>query len=302
MPTVRDIVNKDKCLYHYTSENGILGMFKDKNFTLQLSRANSLNDKTEGKDLFICLEEVCKKMLNGKQISQTLYNNIISIYSGNLSDAAEQTLQSKSTILRRRNKLSDTTTDTFIMSFSKKPDCLPMWNYYTHAGTQGYSIQISTNKLLNCIKKFYSDNDIFFNNIDFCNVIYKNEEKEELLETAINEIDDEKNINKFIKKLNDYQYIFKHESFEYEEEVRLIIKIPKNSTTQNKLLNFRTRNGIIVPFIQLDLGKIPNNTVSEIMIGPLSNDAVANENLRMFLEFNGHSNINIRNSDIPIRF
>lgn len=79
--TVSEYLNKDNRLYHYTSENGILGIFEKDKFTLQISKANSLNDKSDGKDFYKCLDDVCAEMLEERQIDIDFFYVIKSLYT-----------------------------------------------------------------------------------------------------------------------------------------------------------------------------------------------------------------------------
>ena len=298
--TVREYRNKDNWLYHYTSENGILGIFKKNKFTLQLSKANSLNDKSEGKDFYKCLDDVCEKMLEEREINNDFYYLIKSLYTESVAKAAEKAGRLKSQILHYRRMLNDSKFDFFIMSFSTEKDCLPMWNYYTNAGTQGYSIKIDKNKFKSVIETKAVKYGI--SDFDFYNVVYSTEEKHKIIKERIEQAYLSNQINKIVDLINEYQYLFKHTSFEYEKEVRLIIKVPKIKNQNCNGLGFRARSGMIVPFIRLEFDKSPSNLVYEIMIGPLSNDSIAEENLKMYLTYNGYNNCSITTSDIPIRF
>lgn len=138
--------------------------------------------------------------------------------------------------------------------------------------------------------------------LDFYNVIYSTTEKHSIIQERIKEAYSLNDIKLIIEMINEYQYLFKHSSFEYEEEVRLIVKMPKIGDKYCKALDFRARNGIIVPLLKLEFEKSPSNLVYEIMIGPLSNDSIAKENLEMYLTYNGYRNFRITPSEIPIRF
>lgn len=299
METVRDRINKDDMLYHYTSENGILGIFKKDKFTLQLSKANSLNDKSEGKDFYKCLDDVCCNMLDNDQIDLKFYLRIKALYTDEIKTVAKLGYKI-SEIVKMRHKLLDSTSDIFIMSFSLTRDCLPMWNYYTNAGTQGYSIKINKRKLKSVIEKKSKKYGI--SDVDFYNVIYSTEKKYEIIQERIIEAYALDDLVSIVDMINEYQYLFKHHSFEYEKEVRLIVRVPKIKDAVIKGLDFRTRNGIIVPYMELEIDEIPSKLVSEIMIGPLSNDSIATENLKMYLTYNGYQKCKITTSDIPIRF
>lgn len=297
---VREYINKNNRLYHYTSENGILGIFKKDEFTLQLSKANSLNDKSEGKDFYKCLDDVCEKMLEGNQIDIDFFHEIKSLYDYSIVKAAEKTALSRSQIVQYRKSLNDRKFDFFVMSFSNARDCLPMWNYYTNAGAQGYSIRINKNKLISVIQTKSEEYGI--SHFDFYNVIYSTKEKHKIIHNIIEQAFLSNKVDMVVDMINEYQYLFKHESFDYEKEVRLIIKVPKIEHQDCTGLKFRARNGIIVPYLELKFDKSPSNLVCEVMVGPLSNDSIAEENLRMYLTYNGYNDFITTTSDIPIRF
>lgn len=286
-------------LYHYTSENGILGIFKKDQLVFHITKANSLNDKSEGKDLFEILDIVCNKLKQNGDIDDDFYFKILSIFQGDINSAAQKGNYCKSTLSKIRSKIEDSNMETFIMSFSSAENCLPMWNYYTNAGLQGYSISINKAMLNSVIKSFSYEWEI-----SFPNVIYHTIEKKRIVSEAIYDGIKCKSIQPIIDMINIYQYIFKHEAFEYENEVRMIVKVPKKTIKESEYLKFKSRNGIIIPYLELPITINPSNLIFGVTVGPLSYETIAEENLIMYLKMMGFEFAakKVSTTDIPIRF
>ena len=69
---------------------------------------------------------------------------------------------------------------------------------------------------------------------------------------------------------------------------------------ENKILyHYRTKNGVLVPYIEIPFFK---ETVKEITIGPLVERELAVENLKEFLDLRGYKDIDIKVSNVPIRY
>ena len=90
---------------------------------------------------------------------------------------------------------------------------------------------------------------------------------------------------------------FKSECFKHEEEVRVVLIVPKESDCFK--VQYQISNGYIKPFIECSF---PIEIVKSIMIGPLIEDEIAEAGLRTFLDRNMFNSVNIEKSKIPIRF
>lgn len=88
----------------------------------------------------------------------------------------------------------------------------------------------------------------------------------------------------------------KLECFSHEKEVRLIYTA---SDEDEEKIQYRTKNGVLIPYIEIPFFK---ETVKEITIGPLVERELAVENLKEFLDLRGYKNIDIKVSNVPIRY
>jgi hypothetical protein len=82
--------------------------------------------------------------------------------------------------------------------------------------------------------------------------------------------------------------------------VRAIYHFPKDGISNNaQEIKFLTKNGLIIPFVELPFGK---QAVSDVMIAPLIKDEIAKKTTEQFLVSKGYTNCFVRTSKIPIRF
>ena len=116
-----------------------------------------------------------------------------------------------------------------------------------------------------------------------------------------------------------YQYIesraafYKHSKFADEREFRIVIEIsedcvPKNEQEAASFLGpengnmyegFCAKNGLIVPFIQVE---IPKNAIKQVTVSPIMEFEIAEKGIRELLLCNGIKDVEILHSEIPIRF
>ena len=115
-------------LYHYTTGQGIFGILNSSK--LHCSNINFLNDPSEETYFKEVLSEVLAASNECRAIHDKLYN------------------QSYEEVILNP-------TAKFIVSFSKNPDSLSMWNYY--ASGNGYSIGIDIDSVITANKCFEMD-------------------------------------------------------------------------------------------------------------------------------------------------
>ena len=177
-------------------------------------------------------------------------------------------------------------------------DSLPMWNYYSNniskVGT-GYNIGLNSYYISEkaCLAK----------------VVYNDDEKKKAIEKYIlkinsKEIDDKEleNCCKLIPNfLANCAMIFKSNCFNYENEARLIIDIPK-SEIKNRV-KYRVKNGMFIPYIELKFNPL---VLKSVKIGPLScakGDEILQKGIIKEMITNmGYKNFDVSNSDVPIRY
>ena len=299
-----------KKIYHYTSPNGLMGIFDKKTPALFFSQYDSLNDTKERKDIFEILKKYCDKQLEDGRMSQSLYNDIISIPPSDLFGITRELnekikLESGETV---DNITSFANEDcyTYICSFSKNNDSLPMWRMYSKADHyEGFCIEFSTYPFSH--KNFYGKGF----NIELVEVIYNESQKLSLIESVLSPImklydsatkTDKDNLLSIIKiMINRFQFAFKNKSFSYEEEIRAILHIPKETTSCTERFSerkYRHNNGLIVPYIIYNL---ENTSALSITLAPTIKEEISVINLKDYLLSKELDHIDILLSDIPIR-
>jgi len=265
-------MEKTISIYHYTSPEGLLGILNKGKPQIWFSRYDLLNDKEEGTAF------------------PAKTNNI---------------------------------NDLFVSSFSKNGDSLPMWNYYSKNGKYlGYNIELKVSEIKDDIQlKFGEENSPF---------------KEELVASIIAKLfvdyktskSDTQELSRFIEDNQSFNYdkdlflqgkyiknnwiefvkklcslAFKNESFFHEEEVRYAFKeedlkkvyfINKNKNGKK----YRIVNGIIIPYYEIE---IKPEYVKSITMAPLIQERDSS-GLRDYLDSYGYNDVEIKMSDIKIRY
>ena len=87
----------------------------------------------------------------------------------------------------------------------------------------------------------------------------------------------------------------KNAAYSYENETRGVIYC-----NDNKRVQFRTRNGYIIPYIEVSL---PKKALKGIVIGPTNNTYLKEQSILHFLQINGYNleDIQLVKSNIPYR-
>lgn len=302
-------------VYHYTSPEGLLGIFPDKEDPkLWFTKYDSLNDTSERTNIIKYLQLYCDRRVSESKLSQIFANTIKSL---ELSDYQLITLPGKGPVELENNGVIEEYTDTryvpcdtYLCCFSKYPDLLPMWNYYSKSQHyEGYSIGFLSS---------YFESSMSFEKgyfIELKKVLYESSEKDKLLDAIIlpfdklftENVSDREDITQIIQgKINELQFVFKNECFRHEEEIRAILHIPREqlgsvdkNASNNFVVKYRNSHGYIVPYIEYKVAKI---AVNGITVAPLLQPDLAIKNLRELMQQRGCGNIWIEPSAVPIRF
>lgn len=197
--------------------------------------------------------------------------------------------------------------DTYLCSFSQNKDSLPMWNYYSKSQHyEGYNIG------------FYIENKhaegLSGYKFNIAKIIYTDTEKEELIRNLLISIakkyadEDIKSNNSWLISwltdyINDIILAFKKPCFAHEEEVRMILRVPKryrsNGIDRVSKRQYRENNGYIIPYVEYSFEK---GMVYEIHIAPLLEPEIAKRNVYDLLAQRDYSHVRVFLSEIPIRF
>lgn len=301
---------RTKKLCHYTSPDGLLGIFKESAPTLFFSQYDSLNDTKERKDIFESLKKYCDKQLKKGRMSKELYDAIVSIPQSDLFGITRKTneklILDNGEIVEDITAFADEECYTYICSFSKNNDSLPMWRMYSKAEHyEGFCVEFYSSAFSR--KQYYRKGF----SVELVKVIYDERKKMEVIEGVLSPImglydsvtkRDKENLLSIVKiMIRDFQFVFKNKSFSYEEEIRAVLHIPKtesNNTGQVSERKYRQSNGLIVPYV---IYNMEASSVRSITIAPTIKEEIAVNNLKDYLCSKKLSHIHIISSDIPIR-
>ncbi len=313
--------------YHYTSPDAFLSIIKGRK--IRFTDARFLNDKTEIKYFISVLIDFLNQNKNEFPFCHECINEFLKENSVNDLESLDVNKIKYNYIIAGKEANSKKNR-IFIFCTSADNDSLNMWNYYVNNGKyQGYNIGININKFLKVFEKISANNIKDFK-VYYGNVLYK--EKEQFKEISLYLRFVENMIDSHIKlirqqrvdyinfgKMMIYQYIesraafYKHSKFAHEKEFRIVIEIsedcvPKNKEealdffgldNENMYEGFCVKNGLIVPFMQVE---IPKNAIKQITISPIMEYELAEKSINELLICSGIENVEILHSEIPIRF
>lgn len=294
-------------VYHYTSASGFESILFSNpgNIELWASRHDCLNDCSEGLIVQERYKRVCERMLAAEELSSDVYDIIIDMKEPH---TALMTYQKGDKCVVTRPEYS-----RYICSFSKNPDSLAMWNYYSKGSMyEGFNLGFSSQALFNSAGKFF---EAFESRVYMHPVIYNTEEQETLIRNFLLELmehyqpGDETSLRYMTSnQLMNWALVFKSEFFKHEEEVRLIIYVSKDREKRLQKgipqldVRYRISNGYTIPYIKMVLEK---ECLSDATIGHLLyNEAGKLQQLEVFAErlsVNGYTVIE-HCSQIPVRY
>lgn len=231
-------IGKGEKVCHYTDASLLDSILHDDNIELWATKITQLNDYSE--------------LYFGLDILKDTIHNV-------------KSLQKIDT-----EKLFHRFKDAHVISFSTKPNSLPMWNTYAQHG-----VSLVFKGLGNNVENYY-----------LAEINY--------------------NINEWIDKVNGIidhfpnltiaplwvfaPYIIKHPAFEYESEVRIIVDMPEEIFMDT---NGKSRYRII----------LPKSMLSEVVIGPsFGTDTNIKNEITHLLASRGYCNVRISSSNIPFRY
>ncbi|OUQ55257.1 hypothetical protein B5E58_12575 [Tyzzerella sp. An114] len=287
-------------IYHYTSPSGLASILfgNSEALTLRASRYDTQNDTSEGEVVMEVYRKVLKKFSNIENIPKNLDN-----------------IKPTRTLLmypeiNGKIKITRPECEKYICCFSKNPDSLPMWNYYSKGNAyEGYNIGLDVNEFNNCLGKIYKNIEV---SSKVYPIIYDEDEQEKLVESFIKKV-----LSQYSPKhdfsvrytisnqLAMWQLLFKSKYFKHEEEVRVIINVAKKTSSKKSPLDIKYRaNGMyIIPYIEMNLDK---ECLSSLMFGPQQwNDEQKNHQIKIMknmLVENGYSKNNVVCSKMPLRY
>ena len=273
-------------LYHYTTPEGLLGILQEEEVNLHFTKFTALNDKMEGKVLQKRFLDIFERLYHDGKIGKSELEK--------LEDCIRFDMGSFRYFIN--GKLVEfNLEDTFVCSFSKAQDSLPMWNYYVKNGSyQGYNIGFKNPYICSRL----SDERLIYDVFRLRPIIYSEKQLEEFLRKYVDTIDwtTEDFQRCLMQILCNGVLEHKMECFSHEQEVRMNYTASKE---EKKEIKYKVKNGVLVPYLERLFDKA---TIQEITVGPLIEQDLAVKNLREFLEQRGYSDVDIKVSEIPIRY
>lgn len=300
-------------IYHYTGIDGFKSIIEKKQ--IRFTNRFYLNDKSEGiyaLDLF--------------------YENIDLIFSDipfifeedeSIRNSLLQQIQDYKTEMRKERF------QIFQASFSINDDSLCLWNYYTKGdGIKGFNIGFDSSKLCDSLMdKIQTEGDKYNKPYILSGkVIYKKSEQIQKIKEYITqlynaikaeEINNEsqsfqkKVINTFnlrfssiLERITLLGVLFKPSCFEVENEYRIAVDLFLDDNNQiitikNKV-EYRTNSyGFLIPYIDFDFDLLD---IMSVQFSPTMDKEETMENLKMFLASQSAERVQIKGSDIPVRY
>ena len=284
-------------LYHYTSRSGIEGILSSDKPSLWFSQYDYLNDPSERLDIESFLKRYCERKLKERAFSKEFAEMVTSLKG---QDECYVTY---------KNDVDDfnvgDTKDcyTYICSFSEKSDSLPMWNYYTKSKNQdGYNIMFKPH----CFRKENGYGNGF--KLELKKVIYDDRVKNDFADILLLDISKsydiaslqtKKSIRVVLQRMiNKFQFVFKNDAYEYEKEVRAILRVPKDFIEDEYISKrkFRSIGDYKIPYVSYN---VPEFKYLTIMTSPtIKNVDIA---LCEKIKSTGYKNVKFINSNIPFR-
>ena len=323
--------------YHYTSPEAFLSIINDRK--IRFTDARFMNDKTETKYFISVLIKFlnqnnsefpyCRECVN-ELLKENDFEDLEHLNVEKINYNYELFLN-ESNIKKKRIFVFCTSSDNDSLNMWNY--------YVNNGKYQGYNIGININKFLKVFEEIRVNNirdfNVYYGNVLYKEADQFNEislylhhvesiinSQEELFnEEMAKKITKEELISKgiIVGKRLIYNYIisraafYKNIKFSDEKEFRVAIEIsedcvPKNKEEASNFLGpnnesmyegFCTKNGLIVPFIQVE---IPKNAIKQITVSPIMEYEVADKGINELLVYSDIDNVEILHSEIPIRF
>jgi hypothetical protein len=285
---VRGRLAAQSTLFHYTTADGLVGILSEKK--IRATNIRYLNDRSE---LVFAADQI--RDVIDKNMPRWCGAEII------IRDALARFLD-----LQER-------TDYYVACFCADGNLLNQWRTYGAAGG-GYSIGFNMDGLIHALSKQPVD--------WLLPIVYDPSTAQELVLAACdrardlwirwNALPDGGAVNptanctaSLAVELMSLRSVFKHHDFSPESEYRIIVEVPGWRTLDPGSippLRFRTKNGIVVPYVDFPLSAdAANPPVTSIRIGPTADRELSLKSVQMLLKLYGYEAVTVDASEIPIR-
>lgn len=325
VPTALDKKAQPNHVFHYTNTSGFLGIVSTGK--LFASSLLYLNDRTETRFLDDLIRETAAPRFRG------LYAECVK--RGFFTDEfpIDQMVDHHAQLLvNGLHETSDEIAPAFVISFCRATDqftakhgLLSQWRGYGADG--GISLQFDQEKIQQVIK---SELDLFaYSHISFGDVIYGPLDIEfdeevvphlpkfsaavtEIVEDILRDAGIEHRFDAERCSLEDlfvpYTQIaprYKHPAFSAEKEYRAIFAavrqkgLAPNSGRIVKPIHFRLRENYLLPYIEIGGGVGSKLPLSAVIVGPSREQERRRRSVRLVLDENGYSDVEVLSSEIP---
>ena len=290
-------------LYHYTTQEGLLGIIDKR--CIWASHIRYLNDLTEGREIFKFFDAI-------HSVSKTLRT-----LRTKESDTA---FLSKSKAIFQDFKSLISSNGIYATSFSRNGDLLSQWRAY---GGQrgGYSIGFSDTWLRDIGIKFLSDNAGQFHDdnepLIRCSYVSGKGRSLTLADTSgptekktmgmqgatpfTPDISTDKGIESLILTLLRNAASPKNSSFSEEAEWRLAF-YPRENVVPDAV-SFRAGTSMLTPYLEIPFGpKSRSIGIEKIIVGPCPHRDEAIQSVKMLLEKKAIRGVKLEASSVPYRY
>jgi hypothetical protein len=271
--------SRDKPLYHYTSQSGLLGIIGKRE--IWATHTQYLNDRREYKHaLELVVDEIDELLTTADQ-------------------------QSRSVLQEMRNGLPGIESmNVCVCSFSEERDSVSQWRAYG-SGTSGFAIGFPGDFLAAAVKKkqWY-----------LARCIYDPPEQRALIRSLVEEVF-EQNVEResaveteegcvplggnLCAYLNRYAPILKDRSFSEEREWRII---SRPLMCSSELFDFREGRSLLIPYYRFPLAdKELTFRVHEVVVGPTPDEQRSKMSVKSFLVHRGLGDVPVEVSGVPYR-
>lgn len=287
-------------IFHYTTLKNIESILlsSQNQIVLWASQFDCLNDISEGTIVEQCYRQVCDSLKSDGQISDQLFDLFI-----NIKPSRNETflIDINGKVRPYRGEYT-----TYIASFSKSNDLLPMWNYYSKGDMfEGVNLGLDAEKITSNFSDSFADEKV---KVSVNSVVYDPKEQKRIIKDFLLEIvrNYEERFDSSVRatismKLTSWKMLFKQECFSHEQEVRIIVKIV-NRYRNILPIKYRTNAGYIIPYIELQIDK---QALKSVTLGPFrgseSQMNLQKRTLSQMLATNQY-NTNINVSKVPVRY
>jgi hypothetical protein len=311
-------------VFHYTDSAGLLGILSSK--SLFATDYRYLNDISEGsliRDLILPIleDEIAEIVprLAEKGLLRGFYENL---------GARGHRLQAEGFYKSLVDSL-DATTPPFVLSFCRhteekaiKHGLLSQWRGY--AGSAGFAIEFDEPELVELIRvendtfayawmksnyvRYKGYDDLFDPNVyrgvagELIRRMFKPRDVSDITGRM-----GPKEMDEVMVDFANTAPFLKHEGFQEEEEYRIIAgrvdqdMIGADSTRRVKKIQFRSKEGLIVPYIKLFEGSTRDLPITSIIVGPHPFQEKQEAAVRMAMKSTPFSKAEVRLSAIPFR-